>query len=138
VPKFAIIENAKVTNVIMANSKTFAKKIGHAVEVTAATGEAIIGLGYNEVAQLFEQPKPYDSWQLDESNYSWVAPKPQPKDVEAYWDEEAGDWTEVNAAPNAASEAQATEWADKAIYDIENPPVIEEVVEDVAAEDPAS
>lgn len=36
-----------------------------------------------------------------------------------------------------ASEAQATEWADKAIYDIENPPVIEEVVEDVAAVDPA-
>jgi hypothetical protein len=55
-----------------------------------------IGFTYNETLDAFIPPKPYESWVLDESTYSWVAPIPYPEDGEVYtWDEEAGAWTAV-------------------------------------------
>lgn len=57
-----------------------------------------IGFSYDPNADVFISPKPFDSWILDK-NYDWQPPKPMPDDGEYYWDEEAGDW--VNVESNA-------------------------------------
>jgi len=92
VPKFAIIENAKVTNVIMANSKTFAKKIGYAVEVTAATGEPFIGFEYLDAINKFVPSSPFESWTLNREIAEWEAPTAVPKGGNYTWDEETKSW----------------------------------------------
>lgn len=55
------------------------------------------GLDYTYLDDLdiFIPPKPYESWILDESKASWVAPKEYPNDgLSYYWDEELVDWKE--------------------------------------------
>lgn len=55
-----------------------------------------IGFTYDEALDAFIAPQPYESWELDESTYSWVAPIPYPGDGGTYtWDESEGDWVEV-------------------------------------------
>lgn len=55
-----------------------------------------IGFTYNQALDAFVPPKPFDSWTLDETTFSWVAPIPYPEDGFQYtWDEALGDWVEV-------------------------------------------
>ncbi len=79
------------------------------VHYNAATGEpsedqskafrgnyAGIGFTYDEDLDAFIPPKPFDSWTVDETTFSWVAPVPYPEGGEAYtWDENATAWVEV-------------------------------------------
>ena len=52
-----------------------------------------IGFIYNEEADVFIAPKPFNSWILDE-NYDWQAPVARPG--ERYrWDEESLSWVNV-------------------------------------------
>jgi hypothetical protein len=49
-----------------------------------------VGFTYNQEADLFIQPQPFPSWQLDE-NFDWQPPVPSPgKDYT--WNEEDGYW----------------------------------------------
>jgi hypothetical protein len=52
------------------------------------------GFIYDEVADVFIQPKPFDSWVLDE-NYDWQAPVAKPDEGEWYWNEENLSWVEI-------------------------------------------
>ena len=55
-----------------------------------------IGFTYDPERDGFIPPKPYDSWELDEATCLWQAPIEYPADGGAYtWDEESGDWVEV-------------------------------------------
>ena len=52
-----------------------------------------IGYSYDPIDDVFIAPQPFPSWSLDE-NHDWQAPKPRPEG-EAYWDEELGEWINV-------------------------------------------
>ena len=53
-----------------------------------------VGYTYDEEADAFIPPKPFESWVLNDK-FSWVAPIDYPQDKKIYyWDEEAGNWIE--------------------------------------------
>ena len=53
-----------------------------------------IGFTYDEEADAFIPPKPFQSWVLNDQ-FSWIAPIDYPQDENRYyWDEEAGNWIE--------------------------------------------
>ena len=55
-----------------------------------------VGYSYDETLDAFLPPKPYASWTLNETTYSWEAPVAMPDDGGRYvWVEELGDWVAV-------------------------------------------
>jgi hypothetical protein len=57
-----------------------------------------IGYTYNETADVFVSPQPFESWSLD-SNYDWQAPIERPADGKDYlWDETNQVWVELPAS----------------------------------------
>lgn len=54
-----------------------------------------IGFTYDEELDAFIPPKPYPSWELNETTYSWEAPVPMPEEGLWAWNEEAGNWVEL-------------------------------------------
>ena len=61
-----------------------------------------IGYTYDIVADVFYAPKPYSSWILNESTWTWEAPTPRPTDGKVYrWDEPTVSWVEVVAPVEA-------------------------------------
>ena len=66
---------------------------------TALRGNyAGIGYTYEQVNDVFYAPKPFASWTLNQSTWTWEAPTPYPTDGKAYtWDEATTSWVEVTA-----------------------------------------
>jgi len=66
----------------------------HLLGGTAYRGNfAGVGFTYDEVNDVFVQPKPYDSWIINESNWTWEAPVAFPNDDNGYnWNEETQSW----------------------------------------------
>jgi hypothetical protein len=65
-----------------------------------------IGYTYDSERDAFIPPKPFASWQLNESSCTWEAPTPYPTDVgtvedpKSYvWDEATVSWMLVEATP---------------------------------------
>ena len=57
-----------------------------------------IGFTYNQTADVFVTPQPFQSWSLD-SNYDWQAPIERPADGKLYsWDESNQVWVEFPAS----------------------------------------
>lgn len=55
-----------------------------------------IGYTYSDSLDAFIPQKPFDSWVLNESTFSWDPPIPYPSDGKFYnWDEETKTWVEV-------------------------------------------
>ena len=54
-----------------------------------------IGFTYDADADAFVPPKPYDSWVLDESTYSWAAPVDEPEGNLHEWDESTISWVAI-------------------------------------------
>lgn len=55
---------------------------------------ASIGFTYDQSRDAFIPPKPYESWLLDETTCTWVAPFPEPDHGGPwYWDEADQSWT---------------------------------------------
>jgi hypothetical protein len=55
-----------------------------------------IGYSYDSVRDAFIPPRPYTSWQLDETSCTWQAPIPMPNDGKRYsWDEATTAWIEI-------------------------------------------
>ena len=53
---------------------------------------------YDPARDGFIPPKPYASWELNETTCLWQAPVPMPQDGEMYaWDEDAGRWVKAAA-----------------------------------------
>jgi len=63
---------------------------------TALRGNfAAIGYVYDDKNDVFYLPKPYPSWILNQSTWSWEAPVPYPLNDKKYlWDEESQSWIE--------------------------------------------
>lgn len=53
---------------------------------------ACIGGIYHREKDVFLEKKPYPSWTLDETSYTWSAPKPVPDFRSWVWDEEEQNW----------------------------------------------
>lgn len=52
-----------------------------------------IGFIYDETRDAFIEPKPFESWTLNETTCCWEAPVPYPMDGRLYgWSEEDQDW----------------------------------------------
>ena len=65
-----------------------------------------IGYTYDSERDAFIPPKPFASWQLNETSCLWEAPTPYPTDVGTaespkryVWNEETVSWTLVETAP---------------------------------------
>jgi hypothetical protein len=57
-----------------------------------------VGYVYDVVNDVFYQQKPYQSWTLDQSTWTWVSPVPMPKDdAMYYWDEVEQKWILIPA-----------------------------------------
>lgn len=52
-----------------------------------------VGFTYDPLADVFIEPQPFPSWNLDE-NHDWQPPKPRPEEGIWFWNEEIGDWVE--------------------------------------------
>lgn len=54
-----------------------------------------VGFTYNKTLDAFIEPKPFDSWTLNENTCRWEAPVAMPNnDKEYYWDEATISWVE--------------------------------------------
>ena len=55
-----------------------------------------IGYSYDHINDVFVAPKPYASWTLNQTTWTWEAPTPMPTDGKPYqWDEATKAWTEI-------------------------------------------
>lgn len=90
--QIAIIENGKVTNVVVGEPKTVAELFEQTQPVRETTGDAWIGARFN--GEKFEPKQPYSSWIWNEKTFEYDPPKPKPEG-DYYWNEELGDWVEV-------------------------------------------
>jgi len=56
-----------------------------------------IGYTYDRENDVFYAPKPYPSWTLNTSTWTWVAPVARPDDGKPYtWDEASQSWVELS------------------------------------------
>jgi hypothetical protein len=54
-----------------------------------------INFYYDAINDVFIQPKPFDSWSLDE-NFDWQPPTPRPEEGLTIWDEDSLSWIGLN------------------------------------------
>ena len=55
-----------------------------------------VGYTYDSERDAFIEPKPFESWELDEETCRWVAPTAYPTDGKIYtWNEETLNWIEA-------------------------------------------
>lgn len=85
---YAIIENNKVVNVIVAESQDIAEK---ATNLSAIETTGVPWINWTLEDGSWRPPSPYPSWIWQEN--SWVAPIPMPEDENVYvWDEDSQNW----------------------------------------------
>ncbi len=54
------------------------------------------GYSYDEVNDVFVEPKPFPSWALDTGTYKWEPPTAHPNDgTPVHWDEDTLAWVEM-------------------------------------------
>jgi hypothetical protein len=53
-----------------------------------------VGYSYNETADVFIAPQPFESWTLD-GNQDWQPPTPRPDTGSWSWNEDTGQWVEI-------------------------------------------
>ena len=57
---------------------------------------ASVGFTYDSSRDAFIEPKPYNSWTLDETTCLWESPVAYPSDGKSYeWDEDNKQWVEA-------------------------------------------
>ncbi len=110
---FAKVEEGIVTKVIGAEPEFFESFVdsspGEWIQtsynslsgINTRTGEvglrknyAGIGYSYNHILDAFIEPKPFESWSLNEETCNWESPVPMPASGSYFWDEDIGDWKE--------------------------------------------
>lgn len=108
---FAKVENGFVTQVIVAEQNVIDTGIfGHGWVQTSYNTHgnqhpegrplrgnyAGIGYVYDDVNDVFYAAKPYASWTLNNTTWTWEAPTPMPTSGGPYkWDEPTLSWTEL-------------------------------------------
>jgi hypothetical protein len=97
-PNYAIVEDSKVLNVIVADSKELAEEISGKTCVEYTVEPAESGGTYEN--GRFIKAQPYPSWVLDE-DFNWQPPVPYPtqedeENPKIYtWDEDITSWVEI-------------------------------------------
>ena len=108
---YAKVENGVVTQVIVAEQEFIDSAVlGHGWIQTSYNTHggqhtqggtplrgnyAGIGYTYDQTNDVFYAPKPYASWSLNESTWTWEAPIPIPTDGKKYqWNEDSKSWVE--------------------------------------------
>lgn len=104
---YAKIENGLVTQVLVAEQEFIDTLDGQWLQTSYNTqankhklggnplrgNYAGIGYIYDSVNDVFYAQKPYESWVLDESTWTWKAPIAMPTDDKLYyWNEEIQSW----------------------------------------------
>ena len=110
---FAKVTDGKVTQVIVAEKEFFDTYVdsspGEWIQTSYNThgnqhpegrplrgNYAGIGYTYDRTNDVFYAPKPYASWILDQTTWTWKAPVAQPTDGKMYsWDEATTNWVEI-------------------------------------------
>jgi hypothetical protein len=111
---YAKVLNGTVTNIIVADEDFFENFVDtspgtwiqtsyntrnntHVLGGTPRRGNyAGIGFTYDFQNDVFYAPKPYPSWTLDKSTWSWTAPTAHPDDGKLYkWDEASLSWVDT-------------------------------------------
>lgn len=107
---FAKIENNIVTQVIVADQDLINLLDGEWVQTSYNTtgnthvlggtplrgNYAGIGFIYDRKNDVFYPPKPFNSWTMDNTSWSWVPPIPKPDDgLEYIWDEPSKTWNPI-------------------------------------------
>ena len=102
---FAYIdESGRVLNVIVATNEIISEmsKPEHFIQTypdaDSKTGfnYAVIGGVYRTDKSAFIDPKPYESWMLDEITFMWRSPIEMPTDGHLYhWDESTQSWAKL-------------------------------------------
>jgi hypothetical protein len=60
-----------------------------------------VGYTYDTTHDVFYAPKPYSSWVLNQTTWTWESPVPQPADGKFYaWDEATVSWVAVPDQPS--------------------------------------
>ena len=80
-----------VENIIICNNSEIGSQSGTHVEVNENTNQAIIGFAYSYEKNKFSQPKPFDSWSLNEETLLWESPVDKPVGA-TIWNEENQSW----------------------------------------------
>jgi hypothetical protein len=91
-----IDENNIVESVILCEDSQIVNFTGNYVKESLETKQADVGDTWDQVNNKFIEPKPYESWTLDE-NFDWRSPveKLVPN---SYWSEEDMSWIITNIA----------------------------------------
>jgi len=98
--KFAKIKDGIVTQIIVAEQEFFDTFIddspGEWINVIDELGQrknkATIGCTYDTTRNAFIEPKPFNSWTLNESTCKWEAPVAEPVGGLHTWNEENLQW----------------------------------------------
>lgn len=92
---YAKIENNTVVNTFICSDSEVVNIPGYNIKVTEQTGNAVVGGSYNFSKDKFIDPKPYESWILDEASFKWISPAGEnPDPLTKYWDEDSLAWTD--------------------------------------------
>lgn len=92
---FAKIDGNIVTEVVVAAKAPYGEWVETFIDGGPRMNYAGVGFTYDETADAFVPPKPFASWMLDTSTYTWEAPVPKPSSGDWRWDEEAEEWIEL-------------------------------------------
>lgn len=109
---FAKIENGIVTEVIVAEKNYVDTLNGQWIQTSYRTNEnqhpenrplrgnfAGVGFTYDQANDVFYPPKPFPSWVLNQTTWTWESPTPNPNIKGEYvthnWDETTLSWIEI-------------------------------------------
>ena len=89
---YAKVEGNIVSNVITCEDSNISLMPGYYIKVTEDTKTPVIDGTYDFINAKFIEPKPYESWILNE-NFMWESPEgPNPDILTKIWDEENQAW----------------------------------------------
>lgn len=89
--KYAHIVNNIIDNVIICEDSNISSIPGHYVKVTEERGNPKIGSTYDIIKDKFIEPKPYESWVLNEDDI-WESPDGLSEKEGFWWNEVTQEW----------------------------------------------
>jgi len=105
--KFAIIENGKISNLIIGdNLEAIKLLLPHFDEIVeVATDQKPIQIGLRYLNGKFESLRVHNQWVWNEAKFEWESPIPYPKDGKNYfWNELDANWQELILEPSEDSQ----------------------------------
>lgn len=93
--KYAKINQENIVeNTIECEDSNISLFLGAYIKVTESTKDTNAGDFWDPENKKFINPKPYESWILDE-NFNWVSPSGESFLIGHYWDEDSQEWVAI-------------------------------------------